>query len=78
MRDDLLTLPQAAARLSCSVATVKRRIRAGTLPTFRDGRIVRVRELDLDRYIAEHIERRTAGSSPWAGVTFTAGERYWD
>lgn len=79
MRTELLTLPQVADRLGCSTATVKRRIRAGALPAYRDGRLVRVRELDLDRYIAEHVARRTArGSSRRAGVVLAPGERLWD
>lgn len=79
MRNELLTLPQVAERLSCSVATVKRRLRAGELPAYRDGRLVRVREQDLGRYIAGHVARRTeAGSSRPAGVTLAPGERLWD
>lgn len=79
MRSELLTVPQVAARLGCSVATVKRRIRDGALLAFRDGRLVRVRELDLDRYIAEHVTRTTTprGSSQRAGVTLAPGERLW-
>lgn len=78
MRGELLTLPDVAARLSCSLATVKRRVRSGALPVYRDGRLVRVRELDLDRYIAEHVARRVPSSSRRAGVTFALGERLWD
>jgi excisionase family DNA binding protein len=79
MRSELLTVPQVADRLGCSDATVKRRIRDGALPTFRDGRLVRVRELDLDRYIAEHVTRTAAprGSSPRTGVMLRPGERLW-
>ena len=33
----LCTLKEAAERLRCSVATVKRRIRVGTLPSFVSG-----------------------------------------
>lgn len=82
MRDELLTLPQVAARLSCSVATVKRRIRSGALPAYRDGRLVRVRELDLDRYIAAHVRRSAAISVPLSvplvGVTLDRHARLWD
>lgn len=79
MRSELLTVPQVADRLGCSVATVKRRVRTGELPAYRDGRLVRVRELDLDRYIAEHVTRATGrGSSRRAGVTLAPGERLWD
>lgn len=78
MRDELLTLSDVAARLSCSLATVKRRIRSGALPVYRDGRLVRVRALDLDRYIAEHVTRRTSSRTPLVGVTLAPGERLWD
>jgi excisionase family DNA binding protein len=47
----LLTLSEAAGLVGCSVRTLRRRIERGSLPVFRDGRIVRVRELDLAGYI---------------------------
>ncbi len=78
MRDALLTVPEVAARLSCSVATVKRRIRDGSLPAFRDGRLVRVRESDLARYIAAHVTRRASSSTPPVGVTLDRHARLWD
>lgn len=78
MRDELLTLRDVATRLSCSVATVKRRIRTGALPAYRDGRLVRVRELDLERYIAAHVTRTATGSTPLAGVTLHPDDRLWD
>jgi excisionase family DNA binding protein len=79
MRDELLPLPEVARQLSCSVATVKRRIRSGELPAYRDGRrLVRVRALDLDRYIGERVTRGRSGTRSWAGVTLRANERLWD
>jgi excisionase family DNA binding protein len=51
--DQLLTYQQAARRLSCSIWTVKRRVRAGELPIHRLGRMVRISEADLARYAAE-------------------------
>jgi excisionase family DNA binding protein len=55
----LLTLPDAAEQLACSLATLKRRIRAGQLPVFRDGRLIRVRQQDLDHYIQRRIRLPT-------------------
>lgn len=78
MRDELLTLPRVAELLSCSLATVKRRVAAGELPAYRDGRLVRVRGSDLDRYVAERVTRRAPSSSPRAGVTLAPGRRLWD
>jgi excisionase family DNA binding protein len=45
------TLPVVAQRLECSVATVRRRIDAGDLVAVQHGRIVRVLETDLQRFI---------------------------
>ncbi|WP_197674770.1 helix-turn-helix domain-containing protein [Pedococcus dokdonensis] len=45
-----MTPAEAAARLGCSVETVRRRIREGVLPTYpldRRTRLVRVSDLDL-------------------------------
>ena len=55
MNDRLLTLGETARVLGCSLDTVKRRVRSGSIPVFRDGRIVRVRESDLRSYVALHV-----------------------
>jgi len=52
----LLTLSEAAIELRCSRRTVERRIASGALPVFRDGALVRVRAVDLARY----VQRRTS------------------
>jgi excisionase family DNA binding protein len=77
----LLTMPEVAEELSCSLATVKRRVRSGALPVVRDGRIVRVRTSDLERYLLERVERRIAIRPPEAreaGVNVKKGARLWD
>jgi excisionase family DNA binding protein len=75
----LLTLQDVAHELRCSVPTVKRRIRSGALPTYRDGRLVRVREDDLRRYVAERVCRRSQTSDrAAAGRALGPGERLWD
>jgi excisionase family DNA binding protein len=76
----LLTQREVAEELRCSVATVKRRIRAGALPTYRDGHLVRIREDDLRRYVAERVSRRTATAehAGVAGRSLPKGARLWD
>jgi len=79
MRQPLLTLAEVADALGCSVATVKRRIRNGTLPAFEDGRLVRVRETDLTRYVAERVTRRSSAleiAVP-SGRVLKPGEKLW-
>lgn len=79
MTERLLRLSDVAAELDCSVATVKRRIREGALPTFRDGRIVRVRESDLTRYVLERVALPAPeGATPAAGRALAKGARLWD
>jgi excisionase family DNA binding protein len=51
----LLTLREAARLLNVSPRTIQRRVRTGQLSVFRDGRIVRIPEAALLRY----IDRRT-------------------
>jgi excisionase family DNA binding protein len=75
----LLTLRDVADELGCSVATVKRRIAVGALAAFADGRLVRVRDVDLARYVAERVTRRnnaSLGATP-PGRTLKPGERLW-
>jgi len=50
----LLTKKRVAEILDTSEKTVDRRIRSGELPAIRDGRIIRIRPEDLDRYISQH------------------------
>jgi excisionase family DNA binding protein len=78
--DRLLTLSQAADALNCSTSTLKRRVASGELIVFRDGRrLVRVREADLRRYIAEHLSRpATPPANGKAGVTSTKRGRLWE
>lgn len=80
MSDRLLTLPDVAAELVCSLATVRRRVRAGELPAVRDGRLVRVRRCDLERYVAERVRRavQRPGGTAAVGVELEAGRKLWD
>lgn len=75
----LLTLEEVAETLSCSVTTVKRRVSSGALPIFTDGGLVRVRDVDLRRYVGERIVRRAAGAAEAPhGVRLRPGERLTD
>jgi excisionase family DNA binding protein len=76
----LLTLAEAADRLGCSTRTLRRRIDDGSLPAFRDGGLVRVREADLERYVAANVTRVALARSGVraAGVVLPAGARLWD
>jgi|JI10StandDraft_1071094.scaffolds.fasta_scaffold1189514_1 excisionase family DNA binding protein len=46
--DRLYSLKEAAAQLSCSEVSVRRWIQQGRLPCVRVGRLVRIRQSDLD------------------------------
>ena len=47
----LLKIPQAADRLSVSVATIRREIDRGNLPAVRVGKVLRIDEDDLATYV---------------------------
>jgi excisionase family DNA binding protein len=55
---ELLTVPEVAKLLKLSVTFVWREVRAGTLPTIRLGRSVRVTRADLDSYLESKREIR--------------------
>jgi excisionase family DNA binding protein len=76
----LLTLDEAAARLGCSTRTLRRRILDGSLPAFRDGGLVRIREADLDRYVAANVSRAELARAGvrTAGVVLHPKARLWD
>ncbi|MBI4615037.1 MAG: helix-turn-helix domain-containing protein [Planctomycetes bacterium] len=42
-----MTIAEAAQKLRVSIATIRRRIRAGRLRAYRNGRLLRIRESDL-------------------------------
>ncbi len=55
----LLTLPEAAGYLNCSLVTVRRLIWAGHLPIVRWDRRQRVDTCDLEKFVEQHKARET-------------------
>ncbi len=59
--DPLLTYDQAATRAACSASTIRRLVRAGTLPVVRlRANVVRVPQSALDA----HIQACIVGGQP--------------
>lgn len=54
---ELLTPSEVAAITKQHRATVDRDIAAGRLAAVRLGRLVRIRRVDVERYVAEGVER---------------------
>lgn len=80
MTTRLLKVTQAADVLGCSPRTLRRRIADGALPVFRDGGLIRVREVDLERYVAANVSSPAlarAGART-SGVVLPGGARLWD
>lgn len=48
----LMSIPQAAHMLQCSVRTLQRRIACGSLPAVHNGGLTRIRVEDLDDYLS--------------------------
>jgi excisionase family DNA binding protein len=78
MNDELLTLYEVAEVLGCSLSSVKRRVDAGLIPVFRDGRLVRVRRVDLQRYVSERVARVTPSTPNASGRKLAPGSRLWE
>src|SRR5215212_4363833 len=57
---ELLPLPEAAERLGVSVYTVRRWIKDGKLRAFKPGKEYRVREADLEEFLAAREVRPKA------------------
>lgn len=62
-----LSVTEVARRLGVSERTLWRRIAGGSLPVFRDGRIVRVAEGELARYVRERTAEAT--QAPYTGCS---------
>ena len=74
----LLTLPEAAETLRCSVRTVQRRIAAGELRAYRDGRLVRVPAEEIRRYVRLHVAAPRPRSTPTPSARrLPSGSRLW-
>ena len=74
MAERLLSIDEAASRLSLSPLTVADKLRAGELPGFKLGRLWRPSEADLDRYVRELAEagavaRETRAAKARKGAT---------
>ena len=54
--DEWLTIKEASARLKVSVPTLRKYIRMGVLPHYRQGRIVRLKIIDIDSFLHPGIE----------------------
>jgi excisionase family DNA binding protein len=78
--DELLRLDDAARALGMSRRTLDRRIAAGAIAVFRDGRIVGVPAAEVSRYIATHLVRGAPGrrGAMRAAQVMRPGERLWD
>jgi len=53
-RSRVVTVGEVADRLRVSNMTVYRLVQSGEVPALRVGRSYRIREEDLDRYLARH------------------------
>src|SRR5215204_6771143 len=62
--EELFALPEAAERLGVSVYTVRRWIKDGRLKAFRPGKEYRIREADLEEFLAaREVRPKAAGRS---------------
>jgi excisionase family DNA binding protein len=61
-RDNLVNMKQAAERLGCSEAAIRKWVRQGRLRVVRLGRLCRFRTLDLDAVVTKGLP--TLGSGP--------------
>jgi excisionase family DNA binding protein len=62
----LLSVKEAAERLSCSPAAVRKWLYQRRLPRVKVGRLTRVRTRDLDAFVAQGADRhfRATGGGP--------------
>lgn len=56
--DELLIVEQVSHILHVHPQTTYRRLRRGAIPHVRDGRMIRVRRVDLEAYIAARTQAR--------------------
>ena len=74
----LHTLDEVAAVLRVSTRTARRIVACGELPAVHVGRLVRVRDDDLRRFIAERTTTAAEVKRSGRAVVLAAGDRLWD
>lgn len=60
--DELLTVREVAERLKLTEKSVRRYISEGKLPAVKLGRVLRVREADLETFVEERQVRPGGGA----------------
>ncbi len=60
--EQLLTVKEAAQRLACTEAAIRKWLRQRRLPAVKIGRLVRLREADLEAAIAKGVRPRVGAS----------------
>ena len=61
--EQLLTVKEAAKRLACTEAAIRKWLYSHRLPAVRVGRLVRVRESDLDEAVKKGLNPPLSKSS---------------
>jgi excisionase family DNA binding protein len=51
MVEDWLTIEEAASYLKLSVPTIRKYITAGKLPSYKQGRLIRLKRPELDAFL---------------------------
>ena len=57
---DLLKIEEAAEILRMGVSSVYKLVSTKALPCFRYGRAIRIRRMDLEKFITDHLVTRRA------------------
>ena len=75
IRQDILTLEEAAGYLRVHPQTVYRRLRAGTLPGAKVGDQWRLRKADLDKYLKGRFDETPYDDEPLSAADLRAIRR---
>jgi excisionase family DNA binding protein len=59
-KDRLLTVPEVAERLNVSIRWVRNQVFFGTIENIKIGRLVRIRESEVERILAEGTRERAS------------------
>jgi excisionase family DNA binding protein len=49
--DEWMTIQQAAAHLKLTVQTIRNNIKSGKLKSYRNGKIIRLKRIDVDSFL---------------------------
>jgi excisionase family DNA binding protein len=75
MTEEWMTIEEAAQYLKLAVVTVRKYVKSGQVPSYRQGRIIRLKSSDLDQFMESGRSRDNTYKTVWGDSGFPGRPR---